>query len=160
MLLTSIYHNELVEEPQHLITYFITSNSCLGTAKRTSGIYEPWILTLHQRFFETAQMDVNAAKALIDRRFYPPSLYHLQQEYEKCIKSYFIYIYFIYFIYTYFIYICHLRTLESFLKLELVRYRYQSSYLVCCTISALFSHSVWPAGSSLVSVSPKGNVVC
>lgn len=48
-------------------------------------------LTLHQRFFEAAQMDLDAAKALIYRGLYPPSLYHLQQAYEKCVKSYFIF---------------------------------------------------------------------
>jgi HEPN domain-containing protein len=48
-------------------------------------------LTLHQRFFEAALLDLDGAKALIDRGLYPPSLYHLQQTYEKCIKSYFIF---------------------------------------------------------------------
>ena len=48
-------------------------------------------MALHQRFFEAAQIDLDAAKVMTDRGLYQPAIYHLQQAYEKCIKSYFIF---------------------------------------------------------------------
>jgi HEPN domain-containing protein len=48
-------------------------------------------MALHQRFFEAAQIDLNAARVMTDRGLYQPAIYHLQQAYEKCIKSYFIF---------------------------------------------------------------------
>jgi hypothetical protein len=47
-------------------------------------------LNLYQRFFDAAKLDLEAAKVLKDKQLYQPSLYHLQQAYEKCIKSYYI----------------------------------------------------------------------
>jgi hypothetical protein len=47
-------------------------------------------LSLYQRFFDAAKLDLEAAKVLKDKQLYQPSLYHLQQAYEKCIKSYYI----------------------------------------------------------------------
>jgi HEPN domain-containing protein len=47
-------------------------------------------MALHQRFFEAAQIDFDAAKVMTDRGLYQPAIYHLQA-YEKCIKSYFIF---------------------------------------------------------------------
>lgn len=47
-------------------------------------------LNLYQRFFDAARLDLEAAKVLKDKQLYQPSLYHLQQAYEKCIKSYYI----------------------------------------------------------------------
>ena len=48
-------------------------------------------MALHQRFFEAAQIDLDASKVLIDRTLYQPAIYHLQQAYEKCIKVYFVF---------------------------------------------------------------------
>lgn len=48
-------------------------------------------MSLYQRFFEAARLDLGAAKVLTDRGLYQPAIYHLQQAYEKCIKSYFIF---------------------------------------------------------------------
>ena len=48
-------------------------------------------MDLHQRFFEAAQIDLDASKILIDRGLVQPAIYHLQQAYEKSIKSYFIF---------------------------------------------------------------------
>jgi HEPN domain-containing protein len=48
-------------------------------------------MALHQRFFEAAQIDLDAAKVMTDRGLYQPAIYHLQQASEKCIKSYFIF---------------------------------------------------------------------
>jgi HEPN domain-containing protein len=45
---------------------------------------------LYQRFFDAAKLDLEAAKALKDKQLYQPAIYHLQQAYEKCVKSYFI----------------------------------------------------------------------
>ena len=45
---------------------------------------------IYQRFFDAAKLDLEAAKALKDKRLYQPAIYHLQQAYEKCIKSYYI----------------------------------------------------------------------
>jgi HEPN domain-containing protein len=47
-------------------------------------------VNLYQRFFDAAKLDLEAAKVLKDKQLYQPSLYHLQQAYEKCIKSYYI----------------------------------------------------------------------
>jgi HEPN domain-containing protein len=48
-------------------------------------------MALHQKFFETAQLDRDAAKVLIDRGLFQPAIYHLQQAYEKSIKAYFVF---------------------------------------------------------------------
>jgi HEPN domain-containing protein len=48
-------------------------------------------VALHQKFFEAAQIDLDAAKVLIDRILYQPAIYHLQQAYEKSIKAYYIF---------------------------------------------------------------------
>ena len=45
---------------------------------------------LYQRFFDAAKLDLEAAKTLKDKHLYQPAIYHLQQAYEKCVKSYFI----------------------------------------------------------------------
>jgi HEPN domain-containing protein len=47
-------------------------------------------VSLCQRFFDAAKLDLEAAKALKDKELYQPAIYHLQQAYEKCVKSYFI----------------------------------------------------------------------
>jgi hypothetical protein len=39
------------------------------------------IMDLHQRFFEAAQIDLDASKILIDRGLFQPAIYHLQQAY-------------------------------------------------------------------------------
>lgn len=49
------------------------------------------MMILYQKFFEAALLVFMAARALTERAHYPPALYHLQQAYEKCIKSYFIF---------------------------------------------------------------------
>jgi hypothetical protein len=48
-------------------------------------------MTLYQRFFDAARLDLASAKDLTDSGRFQPALYHLQQAYEKCIKSYFIF---------------------------------------------------------------------
>ena len=48
-------------------------------------------MALHQRFFEAAHIDLDAARVMTDTGLYQPAIYHLQQAYEKCIKSYFIF---------------------------------------------------------------------
>jgi len=48
-------------------------------------------MALHQRFFEAAQIDLDASKVLVDRGLFQPAIYHLQQAYEKSIKSYFVF---------------------------------------------------------------------
>jgi HEPN domain-containing protein len=48
-------------------------------------------MALHQRFFEAAQIDLDASKVLVDRGLFQPAIYHLQQAYEKAIKSYFVF---------------------------------------------------------------------
>jgi HEPN domain-containing protein len=48
-------------------------------------------MALHQRFFEAAQIDLDASKVLIDRGLFQPAIYHLQQAYEKSIKAYFVF---------------------------------------------------------------------
>jgi HEPN domain-containing protein len=42
-------------------------------------------MALHQRFFEAAQIDLDAVKVMTDRGLYQPAIYHLQQASEKCI---------------------------------------------------------------------------
>jgi HEPN domain-containing protein len=48
-------------------------------------------MSLHRKFFEAAQLDLETAIILTDRNKDPPAIYHLQQAYEKYIKSYFIF---------------------------------------------------------------------
>lgn len=48
-------------------------------------------MTLHKKYFHAAEIDLEAAKILSKKNFFPPALYHLQQAYEKCIKSYYIF---------------------------------------------------------------------
>jgi HEPN domain-containing protein len=48
-------------------------------------------MTLYQRFFEAAKLDMASAKVLTEKDLFQPAIYHLQQTYEKCIKSYFIF---------------------------------------------------------------------
>jgi HEPN domain-containing protein len=48
-------------------------------------------MALYQRFFDAARLDLEAAKVLTGRELYQLALYHLQQAYEKCIKSFFIF---------------------------------------------------------------------
>src|SRR6266496_1051852 len=48
-------------------------------------------MALHQRFFEAAKLDMASAKVLTEKDLYQPAIYHVQQTYEKCIKSYFIF---------------------------------------------------------------------
>lgn len=48
-------------------------------------------MALHQRFLEAAKLDMASAKVLTKKDLYQPAIYHLQQTYEKCIKSYFIF---------------------------------------------------------------------
>jgi HEPN domain-containing protein len=48
-------------------------------------------MALHKRFFEAAQIDLDASKVLIDRALFQPAIYHLQQAYEKSIKAYFVF---------------------------------------------------------------------
>jgi HEPN domain-containing protein len=48
-------------------------------------------MTLHQRFFEAARLDLAASRVLTEIGLYQPAIYHLQQGYEKCIKSYYIF---------------------------------------------------------------------
>ncbi|MGH9978865.1 MAG: HEPN domain-containing protein [Nitrososphaeraceae archaeon] len=48
-------------------------------------------MVLHQKYFQAAEIDLKAAKILAKENLFPPTLYHLQQAYEKCIKSYYIF---------------------------------------------------------------------
>jgi len=48
------------------------------------------MVMLYQRFFNAAKLDLEAAKVLKDKQLYQPAIYHLQEAYEKCIKSYYI----------------------------------------------------------------------
>src|SRR5438477_8134143 len=48
------------------------------------------MVILYQRFFDAAKLDLQAANALKDKQLYQPAIYHFQQGYEKCIKSYYI----------------------------------------------------------------------
>jgi HEPN domain-containing protein len=43
-------------------------------------------VSLYQRFFNAAKLDLEAAKTLKDKQLYQPTIYHLQQAYEKCVK--------------------------------------------------------------------------
>ena len=47
-------------------------------------------VSIYQRFFAAAKLDLEAAKVLKDKGLYQPAIYHLQQAYEKCVKSYYI----------------------------------------------------------------------
>lgn len=47
---------------------------------------------MYKKFFQAAQIDLDAAKILTKESNFPPALYHLQQAYEKCIKSYYIFL--------------------------------------------------------------------
>ena len=38
----------------------------------------------------SAKLDLESAKVLKDKQLYHPAIYHLQQAYEKSVKSYFI----------------------------------------------------------------------
>ena len=49
-------------------------------------------MTLHQRFFEACKTRFgNGTKVLTENNLCQPAIYHLQQAFEKCIKSYFIF---------------------------------------------------------------------
>lgn len=48
-------------------------------------------MTLHKWFFEAAKLDSEAAKVLTEKNLCQPAMYHLQQAYEKCMKSYLIF---------------------------------------------------------------------
>ena len=48
-------------------------------------------MVLHLKYFQAAEIDLKAAKILAKENLLPPTLYHLQQAYEKCIKSYYIF---------------------------------------------------------------------
>jgi HEPN domain-containing protein len=48
-------------------------------------------MVLHQKYFQAADIDLKAAKILAKENLFPPTLYHLQQAYEKCIKAYYIF---------------------------------------------------------------------
>jgi HEPN domain-containing protein len=48
-------------------------------------------MSLHQKFFQAAEIDMNAARILAKANCSQPAIYHLQQAYEKCIKSYYIF---------------------------------------------------------------------
>jgi hypothetical protein len=48
-------------------------------------------MALHQRFFEAAKLELATSRVLTERGQYQPAIYHLQQGYEKCIKSYYIF---------------------------------------------------------------------
>src|SRR5215212_1454828 len=48
-------------------------------------------MKLYKELFEAAQLDLKAAEVLTDNGLYPLAIYHLQQAYEKCIKSYFVF---------------------------------------------------------------------
>lgn len=54
---------------------------------QTQSTTIPIKLTLYQRFFEAAKLDMASAKILTEKDLYQPTIYHLQQAYEKCIKS-------------------------------------------------------------------------
>ena len=55
-----------------------------------------WIIIPQFRWHYTkdslkaAKLDMASAKVLTQKDLYQPAIYHLQQTYEKCIKSYFI----------------------------------------------------------------------
>jgi hypothetical protein len=44
---------------------------------------------LHKRFFQAAEIDLQAARILTKTDLSQPALYHFQQAFEKCIKSYY-----------------------------------------------------------------------
>ena len=48
-------------------------------------------MVLHQKYFRATEIDLKAAKILAKENFFPPTLYHLQQAYEKGIESYYIF---------------------------------------------------------------------
>ena len=48
-------------------------------------------MVFHLKYFQAAEMDLKAAKILVKENLFPPTLYYLQQAYEKCIKSYYIF---------------------------------------------------------------------
>lgn len=47
-------------------------------------------MALHQRFFQAAQIDFDSARILAEKNRFQPALYHMQQAFEKCIKSQYI----------------------------------------------------------------------
>jgi HEPN domain-containing protein len=47
-------------------------------------------VALHIRFFQSAEMDLEAARILTNANHSQLALYHLQQAFEKCVKSYYI----------------------------------------------------------------------
>lgn len=49
-------------------------------------------MVLHQKYFQAAEIDLQAAKILSESNCFQPALYHLQQAYEKCIKSYYVFL--------------------------------------------------------------------
>lgn len=49
-------------------------------------------MILHQKYFQAAEIDLQAAKILSESNCFQPALYHLQQAYEKCVKSYYVFL--------------------------------------------------------------------
>jgi HEPN domain-containing protein len=47
------------------------------------------VISLHRRFFQAAQIDLETGKLLIQANRLQPALYHFQQAYEKCVKSFY-----------------------------------------------------------------------
>jgi hypothetical protein len=48
-------------------------------------------MILYHKYFQAAEIDLKAAKLLVKEKLFPSTLYHLQQAYEKSIKSYYIF---------------------------------------------------------------------
>lgn len=46
-------------------------------------------IALHTRFFQAAEIDLEAGRILMKANSFQPALYHFQQAYEKCVKSYY-----------------------------------------------------------------------
>jgi HEPN domain-containing protein len=46
-------------------------------------------ISLHKRFFQAAEIDLEAGKILTQQNRCQPAIYHFQQAYEKCIKAYY-----------------------------------------------------------------------
>jgi len=47
------------------------------------------IVPLYGRFFQAAEIDLESAQILKNANHFQPALYHFQQAYEKCVKSYY-----------------------------------------------------------------------
>jgi len=47
------------------------------------------VIHLYKRFFQATEIDLTSGRILKNANHFQPALYHFQQAYEKCIKSYY-----------------------------------------------------------------------